>query len=63
MKDDEKYSDGELPTKHELTIAMPIGNDFKPVGWECMAPLPVEAATHGAGRTGAKKGACRQAGS
>jgi hypothetical protein len=33
------------------------------VGWECMAPLTVEAATHGAGRTGAKKGACLLAGS
>jgi hypothetical protein len=63
MKDNDEYFDGELPTKHGLTIAIHIGNAFKPVGWECMAPLPVEAATHGAGRTGAKKGACRQAGS
>lgn len=52
-----------LRSEHHLTTPIHFRYRSKPVGWECMTPLPVEAATHGAGRTGARKGACRQTGS
>jgi hypothetical protein len=63
MKDNDEYFDGEVPTKHGLTIAIHIGNDFKPVGWECIGAASGGSGNARGGKDGRKKGACRQAGS